>query len=231
MKTFGLNLADCAANMAQIEEYHERRHLLVHRLGSTDHIYRKKYNTNAKKITVEEDYLLSSLEILMVFGKNLNDKTSAMYTLTSKPEQNEDSVNYIVSMTLDTDVAKTMVIPEFQFLIDGKLVFLRDILQTSSYLNAHSVELNLIGASKIIRAYKRLLKKSQKMGELTIMASEFRGSNKIKPCSLSEQEIDQIRASLPPKPWSKDVHKVIATKLGFKNGEVYSAIHQIGGEM
>jgi len=132
-------------------------------------------------------------------------------------------------MTLDTDIAKTMVIPEFQFLVDDKLVFLRDIIQTSTYLDAHSIELNLKGAPIIVRAYKKLLKKSQKKGELTIMALEFRGSNKVKPCSLSKREIDQIKASLPPKPLPKDVHKVIAAKLGFKNSEVYSAIHQIGG--
>ncbi|RJQ38098.1 MAG: hypothetical protein C4555_05370 [Dehalococcoidia bacterium] len=229
MKTFGINLADCVPNLAQFEEYHDRRHLLVHRLGATDYVYRKKHNTNMKKITIEEDYLLSSFETLMAFGNKLNDKISSTYTVSSKREQNQDCAHLKVSLVFETDNSKTTVVPQFQFLVDDKLVFLRDIIQSCSYLDEHSLELDLKGASAIIRAYKRILKKSQKKGELTIVASEFRGPSKVKPCSLSNKEVEQIIASLPPKPWPKDVHKVIAAKLGFKKGEVYSAIHQTSG--
>lgn len=44
-----------------LEEMHERRHLLVHRLGRTDDIYRRAYKTREARLSVPEDYLLSGL--------------------------------------------------------------------------------------------------------------------------------------------------------------------------
>ena len=45
-----------------MEEYHDRRHLLVHRLGKADEQFRKKYNLKSQRITIEEDYLFECFD-------------------------------------------------------------------------------------------------------------------------------------------------------------------------
>lgn len=45
-----------------MQEYHDRRHLLVHRLGETDSQYRKKYNANTKSISISDDYIIGCME-------------------------------------------------------------------------------------------------------------------------------------------------------------------------
>ena len=58
---FGIELTDIAPGKTPMREYHDRRHLLVHRLGKPDSQYRKKYTFAEAHLSVDDEYLTSKL--------------------------------------------------------------------------------------------------------------------------------------------------------------------------
>lgn len=231
LKTFGLNFNDYTNNISKIIEYHDRRHLLVHQLGSTDIHYRKKYDTKIKKLTVDESYLLESIDLLMAFADNLNQKIENTFTTTQTPSTDELLMCNIIAI-VESDFAKSLFLPSFQFWADNRLSFLRDISISLQYLDEHNIELNLKGNRLTVKNYVKILKKHHKAGDLTLVSvnKQNLGPHKVKPCQLSREDIDKVRKSLPDKPWPVSIHKTIAQNLGLKSSEVYSALDLIISE-
>jgi len=223
LRTFGMDFADFS-DVLKLEEYHDRRHLLVHQLGKADSVYQKKYNTQQKKVTVDEKYLLESISALLAFANSINEELDHKFRAISPTTKTPVTFKYKVTVTLETESARNLVLPAWEFWADNRLVFLRDILASSRYLDEGTVELDLQGDRVPIKNYVKQLKRYEKMGELTILARE---AQNLEPCRLSVEEINKIRTSLPEKPWPVGIHKTIANNLGLKVYEVYKAMNQI----
>ena len=73
-KYFDVELANIAPGKSKMEEYHDRRHILVHRIGKTDIQYRDKYNTTKQSISIEEDYLLECIKDFRYFCDLVNNQ-------------------------------------------------------------------------------------------------------------------------------------------------------------
>jgi len=222
-KTFGINFAEYCS-ILRLEEYHDRRHLLVHRLGAADSVYQKKYHVQQKKLTVEEFYLLECIDTLLAFAGAINEQLDQRFTGIILSAATAPSFLYKIVVILETESAKNLILGTFQFWADNRLIFLRDVLASSTYLNENTVELNLAGDRAAVKQYLKKLKQYEKMGELTILA---RQGQDLESCKLSAEEISKIRACLPEKPWSVGIHRSIAAKLGLKTAEVYKAISLI----
>jgi hypothetical protein len=226
-KTFGINFADYC-ELQKLQEYHDRRHLLVHGLGRTDLAYRKRYDTKIKKLTVDETYLLESMDDLFAFATNINEQFDQRLTGIRAPSTKQPvAYNCTVVVTLDTNSGRNLVLPTCEIWMDNRLISLHDILASSTYIDEKTVELYLQGDKDIIKNYVKRLKQYEKLGELTIL---YQKSKDLKPSKLSTEDMDKIRASLPAKPWPVSVHREIAEKLGLKASEVYKAIDLIDGE-
>lgn len=226
LRTFGIDFAGLV-DLLKLEEYHDRRHLLVHQLGKTDAIYQKKHNTQRKTVTVDEKYLLETISVLLAFANSVNERLDHICKAVSPAKIKPVSYSLKVILTLETESARNLVLPTWQFWADNRLVFLRDILTSSRYLDEGTVELDLQGDRTPIKNYIKQLKKYEKMGELTILARE---AQSLEPCRLSEDDIVRIRTSLPAKPWPVNIHKTIAQRFGLKTSEVYKAINEISKE-
>lgn len=59
-KRFGIDLSRLGPGYGKMNEYHDIRHILVHRLGQTDDSFRRKYGTDVKQLSIDP-YLLDSL--------------------------------------------------------------------------------------------------------------------------------------------------------------------------
>jgi len=71
---FEIDLADFAPGKSKMEEYHDRRHLLVHGLGKTDQQYREKYNTTKQGITIDEVYFNDCINDFRNFSRMVNNQ-------------------------------------------------------------------------------------------------------------------------------------------------------------
>lgn len=226
LRTFGIDFADLV-NVSKLEEYHDRRHLLVHQLGKTDKIYQKKYNTQRKIVTVDEQYLLETVSVILGFANSVNERLDHICKDILPATIKVANYNCKITLTLETESGRNLVLPTWQFWADNRLIFLRDILTSSRYLDESTVELDLRGDRTPIKNYVKQLKKYEKMGELMILTHK---AQSMEPCKLSADDIATIRTSLPAKPWPVNIHKTIAQELGLKTSEVYKAISEISKE-
>ena len=60
--------------LRKMQEYHDKRHLLVHRLGITDEKYRRKYSSEELKIQIDNEYLDQAFAEIYSFVKEINRK-------------------------------------------------------------------------------------------------------------------------------------------------------------
>lgn len=73
-KHFKIELSNFYPGINKMKEYHDRRHLIVHRLGQTDSQYRKKYNTRAQSISIEDEYILNAISEIKSYCKMIHDQ-------------------------------------------------------------------------------------------------------------------------------------------------------------
>jgi hypothetical protein len=73
-KNFHIDVSIMSPGLRKMQEYHDKRHLLVHRLGSTDEKYRRKYSTEELKIKIDNEYLDQAFSDIYSFVKEINRK-------------------------------------------------------------------------------------------------------------------------------------------------------------
>lgn len=226
-KTFNIDLNSyCDADT--LEEYHDRRHILVHRLGETDAAYRNKY-ASGKRITVKEPYLLECFSFLLSLCEKINEQLDQKFIISQgkKEGKKEYPVHYELFINIVQETSKNLLKSNYQYWVDNRLIFLRDILESKKRIDSNNFEMAIRGDSKAVRGYIRELKLHKKNGYLSFTIVS---STQVAPCKLSNEQIELIRQSLPNKPWPIGIHKIVAEKLGMNKSEVYSAINQIVSE-
>lgn len=226
LRTFGMQFNNYHPGIVQLEEYHERRHLLIHQMGRTDQKYRDKHGTKTKKITVDEDYLLECLQSLLTFSSAVNEALEKNFSRDNLPAKQRGPFFYSFTVGVEPGVDYDFLSPSFEFWAGERLASLNDVLLSMNYLDEDRVEIRLRGNRDIIRHYIKVLRTYKKRGELVIL--EQRGSLQL--CKLSAEEISAVRALLPEKPWPIGIHKNIAEKLNLKKAEVYKAMSIISAE-
>lgn len=78
---FNFKIDETVYGISFLKQYHQKRHLIVHRMGKTDEQYRKQYNTNEMTIKLDENELSTFFEVLRVFALFLERKVS-QYIMT-----------------------------------------------------------------------------------------------------------------------------------------------------
>ena len=73
-RNFSIDIGSFHPGNKRMEEIHDRRHLLVHKLGKTDKAYRQKYNTFNMSVYIKEDYLIETISDLRTFATLLKNQ-------------------------------------------------------------------------------------------------------------------------------------------------------------
>lgn len=217
-KTYGLH---------QIKQYHQKRHLIVHRLGKTDDHYRKTYNTSATEIKLDETDLAIFFKLLMQFAYYINNKTE-MYVTTSAPE---NRIAIKIEMR-DTSVGEVFD-PAYTIPINKDTSLpLSALLEKVEYESDIVFTIKLHGALAYIRKYYKMLKKIASSGKIKILSYETI-SLIVKKKSVKQYawaDVEKVIELLPEKPWPKNIHKEIAEKLGWSYTKVFGIINNIINE-
>ena len=222
---FNIDLMSIPPGKSVMEEYHERRHLLVHRLGKPDNQYRRNYVFTGKQVTVDEAYLNSCFDDFENFIDSVNRKLTAwLSTLAAggSPASTQASITYRVVLLTDTEPA--FFDEDSQFWVGDELFFLRDILKSKKYLSQRECDLGLAGEPEALRIYAKHLRRAEKRGYLTTTITTMDGMYKPVKIPMDEALISRVQENLPAQPWPSGVHKVIAQQLCVSNGTVSHAI-------
>ena len=214
------------ANQSYFEELHDRRHLLVHRLGETDSVYRHKYNYKKKRITIEEDFLQEAFIAIEELVENIERKVLALVS-----NEFEEKVKVMESeATIDVEViskaCSELFKPSYVYSCQTGIVLLRDII-ISCDIAGKLMNIRVGGTKEEIRAYLKILRGLNKTGEINLIDVCKKKSPK---CNLSHSEIENIAKNLTNEPWEKDYHKIVAKKFGISNTQAFAALARIKKE-
>jgi len=224
---FNYKIEENVYGISFLKQYHEKRHLIVHRLGKTDEQYRKKYNTEDITIKLDENEISNLFEVMREFACYLENKMSR-YILTSPV----DNVVEIVVEIMD-EVALENLEPTFEIKIKkNKYILLSSILKAKEIVYGNIYKITLSGVYAYIRKYYKILNKIGSAGKLKVLSitniSLAPVHKKIK--QYSWDDVEKVMELLPERPWEKYIHKKIAEQLGWSNNKVSGIISYITNE-
>lgn len=232
-KHFQIEVSGFAPGKNKMEEYHERRHLLVHKLGRTDNQYRIKYNTTKLSISVDDDYLCECIEDLSSFCEMVNNQL--VYQL-----KNEFAPNNKKTKEVERKVTLKIMFQseakdleyfqnDYEFWSQDEFSVLGDILDNKVNIDSNTIEYNISGTFAQVRSYTRIIRRAQKKEkfEVEITKERVKSSGKLVNRILDEEILKQIEEKLPQQPWKTGIHKEIASELEVSNKLVSTAIQQL----
>jgi hypothetical protein len=220
----GIEFNDFSKAIDSIQEMHDRRHLLVHRLGKTDPEYRHRYNEARKRLTVDEEYLMTSTAVILEFAQFISDAAEVAIS-TKTHANNSDRFSSQVKLILEplSDSAASVMSRSFHYSVDDRIVSLNDILVSRQSEGANEV-LSLDGPTDNLRAYVSVIKRLQRSSEMIIHTIE---GELPKVHNFPEQLTELVAQSLPASPWPKDIHKTIRSKFGMTSTQSRAIVRLI----
>lgn len=232
---FNIDLDSFAPGKTKIEEYHDRRHILVHRLGKTDAEFRKKYNYSKNGISIDEDYLFNTIENFKGFTSLINSQVeyylkNEIPTIIAKNEKVERRVKLEIR---DCDEIPDFFQDNFEFWVDDEFRMLKDIITRREYQSPKDFDITIAGTFREIKCFmtvvrRNLRKVKYEINEITEYFRKPDIGHQDKLIKLLDAEIlEQVKNLLPDQPWEKGIHKTIAEKLGTTNKLISIAIQQL----
>ena len=91
----------------------------------------------------------------------------------------------------------------------------------------------MLGNKDSVICYLKLLKRLESGGSISILSvspDNWRAHCITPGRRLTSEEISELAKNLPLPPWSKDIHKRVATELGTSNNVISNAIDKILGD-
>ncbi len=215
-----------------IFEYHDKRHLIVHRLGSTDKEYRHKYATEAKRVNISEKYLISAFKNIRAFCDFvLNESLQIINSADNCLIETDDSFAKIAVKTLDQKGSEAIK-ANYIFSFDDNVMQLKDLNFRTVKENDDIYNIIIAGDINFLKRYIAILKRLEFNKSIEIINIELTEAkpSKKKNVPISIEMFEKIRNLLPPQPWEKGMHKIIASKLGVSNKAVQSVIKKLISE-
>jgi hypothetical protein len=224
-KKFSIQIEDRSYGVNFIQQYHQKRHLIIHRLGKTDEPYRKKFNSEDTTIKLYKSELSTFFNVALAFAHFIDQKMDK-YILTPSAENKVE----IEIEILDND-AKEYFEPTFTFHIRKReKIPLSSIMESKEFKDTNIIKIQLHGNFICIRRFHKFLLKKASSGILKVLSY-----NNLLPLPLTTRKIKQypwydvekVLTLLPEKPWEKHIHKKIADQLGWSNNKVSGIIDNI----
>ena len=219
---------------SKMEEYHERRHLLVHRLGKTDSQYRKKYNTTKLTISISDDYLNECIEDLSSFCSMVhNQMTYQLKNEFSKKIQKTKSSDRKLTLTVefkDDMNGINYFQSDYEFWSQDEFSVFSDILDSRNAIDANTIEFKISGSFAQVRSFTRIVNRSQKKDNFIVTITQEKVKNEEREFAykiLDDEILSKIEKELPEQPWVTGIHKIVAKELDVSNKLVSTGIQQL----
>lgn len=227
---FQINLADISPGKKKMEEYHQRRHLLVHRLGKTDQQYRDKYNCSSSRISIDELYLTNCFEDFKNFAEILNNQLKERLQVnfsTNKTKVKPESTSLIIVEVLKGQ--PNIFDNNYEFWAGDQLCMFTNILDQRTNESDKKFKIAISGSAVQISSYGTILKKEVDRGKIKVeyLRSKENSALPTPKKRLDFKTISLIKEKLPEQPWQTGIHKIIAEELGLSNKIVTKTINYL----
>ncbi|MFA6999794.1 MAG: hypothetical protein WC241_01625 [Candidatus Paceibacterota bacterium] len=148
-----------SCGISKLEEYHDYRHLIVHRLGETDIEFKHKYSSSLKKIDINGIYLEKSLNDINSFVNQINLELSKKYLgvdINSIITKTSNSTRVCV-IENNKNIINCVFDDNYKFSVEGVPFILKDILHNRVYKN-ENVVLSITGSRNVLDKYIEIIK-------------------------------------------------------------------------
>ncbi|WP_366185553.1 winged helix-turn-helix transcriptional regulator [Flavobacterium ovatum] len=229
-KTLLIDISEIKPKRDIIEEYHQRRHLLVHRLGKTDQFYRDRYNYTEPTITVEKYYLEHCFEDFKEFAHEIHNQIKIKLTNNFYIKKSKQKSEAKCKIDLDLSSKKMNIFDSnYEFLSGDSITRFGNLFEQKIKNNDNSESIFISGTKIEMLAYVNILNAEIKRGKIkATVETKFSQKNSEKPRNeLTTYLLDKIKSRLPEQPWTKNQHKRTAKELGLSNKTVSRAIEKL----
>ena len=217
-RQLGVDISSLQPGLQKMKYYHDIRHILVHRLGKTDGLFKKRYQFTKTFLKIDEDLLISLFNDVYVYSKSVADSVQLLidrYTTVNVYREFKGS-RYRIEFDSKIMDKVNFLKSDFHFWVGDEIFYLEDLgLKIISKGPRYIVE--IWGKDDIQKAYRARIKailKTSKYFENIVMKP-------IKhPKVFDETIILAVSKLLPNGLWPLNIRKNIASKLGISNNNV-----------
>jgi hypothetical protein len=225
---FNIDFKSHLSSSGLIMEYHDRRHLIVHRLGKTDKQYRQKYNTSDKSIKISKSYIINCFEAIRSFGTFVAQEAQSVIQDSKKAVgRREPTAIVMIELKIISEEGKEIISSYYNFVHGDEILSAKDLIVSISENESNHYFLELHGQIKQVQAYLKQIKQSKRDGFLQVIDLNFVRWIGSKKRQLPNDFLDKIAETLPREPWTADIHKQIASKFGITSRQAKQAIKRI----
>ncbi len=222
-----INIADLGINLSNLERFHDRRHLLVHRLGQTDNGYRHKYNEKSSTIKVDETELKELIQAIRELSMKLNNAIETQIANTIKPNSSENFVAKII-FELNAEILPPILLESYSFVIKDRYLRNSDLFKMEIINPNRKYAMHVNCDSRDYTLIKSVLARLERRNVIKIESLPKNRKVKPKLSNLSKDHLIRIAKMLPPRNlWVEGMHKNLALILGISNTKASGIITSI----
>jgi len=216
--TFGLEVNIDSPEFKKLLKYHDQRHILVHRLGKTDEVYRKKYGSNIFTISIDEDYLMTCIDDFNAFGNKIEElldlKFKDEYYRTQQSKKPEKQIRFSVEILKGKPEIFNF---NYEFWIDEQPVMFGNILRDREDIDTKKFIISIAGKNREIENYIKIVDSFASKNKIKV---EYLLKKKKQLPPLSREILIKIKEHLPQIPWGIKVIDEISLELNLSKRDV-----------
>ncbi len=216
--TFGLEINIDSPEFKKLLKYHDQRHILVHRLGKTDEVYRKKYGSNIFSISIDEDYLMTCIDDFNAFGNEIEEllelKFKDEYYRIQQSKKPEKQIRFSVEILKGKPEIFNF---NYEFWIDEQPVMFGNILRDREDIDTKKFIISIAGKNREIENYIKIVDSFASKNKIKV---EYLLKKKKQLPPLSRETLAKIKEHLPQIPWEIKVIDEISLKLNLSKRDV-----------
>jgi hypothetical protein len=217
----GIDIA-AARSFETLKEMHERRHLLVHRLGFTDEQYRHTYGPHTNRVTVDEAFLVEAIKALRDFSDDIVAGASSIISGARGAVRHRGLNEISIDVEVCSPEADRITSPDYSFLYNERYYATRDMLMERS-VSGLRVKMKLRGEKKVLRVFLRkvqLLAKTKKL--IILIPAKTTNAKEVSPAT-----VERVRESLQGGVWNAEIAMRIAKSLRLNPRTVEAALRHL----
>jgi len=206
---------------------HQKRHLLVHRLGRTDDEYRHKFNASETRVGLGEPELIAAFHEVAEFAFFVHRRVEAI-CLELSPTPADSDVDLVFQLTVKcAEVLPPVLREDFVFAVGDALFSTADVARNRHIKSDGNHVLFVAGASVTVHAYMDQIRAAASRGELSIVNIVTVHSRATDLSDLSRELLEEIARALPPWPLPQNIHHMIAERFNLTRGLSWAAIGRV----
>ncbi|MCD8425017.1 hypothetical protein LNJ40_06885 [Tenacibaculum dicentrarchi] len=215
--TFGLNISITSPEFKKLLKYHDQRHIFVHRLGKTDDIYRKKYES-INSLSIDEDYLMTCINDFTAFGNQIEELLEIQFENEYYKIQQSRKPEKKIRFSVEILKGKPEIFNyNYEFWIDDQPVMFGNILRNREDIDPKKFIISVAGKNRVIENYIKIVDKFASKNKIKV---EYLIKKKKQLPLLSKETLFKIKEQLPSIPWGINIIDEISNELNLSKRDV-----------